>query len=120
LSKRIVVQATVAKALGQKAPLVALGPTLISHGLPYPDNVELAREVEELVRCEGAVPATIGVIGGIPKVGLEPAELELIASGGGVPKLSVRDIPIAVAKKSHGATQKPSRITLEIVGPSNV
>ena len=83
---------------------MALESTLIAHGLPYPGNLELGREVEDLVRREGAVPATIGVIGGVPKVGLEPEELELMASGKGVSKLSARDISIAVAKKSHGAT----------------
>ena len=83
---------------------MALESTLIAHGLPYPSNLELAREVEDLVRREGAVPATIGVVGGVPKVGLEPEELELMASGKEVSKLSARDVPIAVAKKSHGAT----------------
>jgi pseudouridine-5'-phosphate glycosidase len=78
--------------------------TLIAHGLPYPDNLELAREVEVLVRLEGGVPATIAVIGGVPKVGLSPQDLELIATDEGVAKLSARDIPMAVAKKGHGAT----------------
>jgi pseudouridine-5'-phosphate glycosidase len=94
----------VAEALRQGFPVVALESTLIAHGLPYPSNLELAREVEDLVRREGAVPATIGVVGGVPKVGLEPEELELMASGKEVSKLSARDVPIAVAKKSHGAT----------------
>ena len=93
-----------AKALGQGEPVVALESTLIAHGLPYPDNLELAREVEVLVRLEGGVPATIAVIGGVPKVGLSPQDLELMATGEGVAKLSARDIPMAVAKKGHGAT----------------
>ena len=104
MSKAIAIRAEVAEALRQGFPVVALESTLIAHGLPYPSNLELAREVEDLVRREGAVPATIGVVGGVPKVGLEPEELELMASGKEVSKLSVRDIPIAVAKKSHGAT----------------
>ena len=83
---------------------MALESTLIAHGLPYPDNLELAREVEVLVRREGAVPATVGVIGGVPKVGLSPQELELMATSEGVAKLSARDLPMAVAKKAHGAT----------------
>jgi pseudouridine-5'-phosphate glycosidase len=94
----------VAEALERAIPIVALESTLIAHGLPRPDNLELARETEDLVRREGAVPATIGVIGGVPKVGLEAAELELIATGEQIPKLSVRDLGLAVAKGSHGAT----------------
>ena len=104
MSKAIAIRAEVAEALRQGFPVVALESTLIAHGLPYPSNLELAREVEDLVRREGAVPATIGVVGGVPKVGLEPEELELMASGKEVSKLSARDVPIAVAKKSHGAT----------------
>ena len=83
---------------------MALESTLIAHGLPYPDNLVLAREVEELVRREGGVPATIGVISGVPKVGLGFQELELMATDEGVVKLSARDIPMAVLKKGHGAT----------------
>jgi pseudouridylate synthase len=88
----------------QGAPVVALESTLIAHGLPYPDNLELAREVEVLVRREGGMPATVGVIGGVPKVGLDSQELELMAAGEGVAKLSARDLPMAVVKKAHGAT----------------
>jgi pseudouridine-5'-phosphate glycosidase len=98
------IRAEVAEALEQETPVVALESTLIAHGLPYPNSLELAREVEDLVRLEGGVPATIGVIRGIPKVGLEPEEIEVMAAGERIPKLSVRDIPIAVVKKSHGAT----------------
>jgi pseudouridylate synthase len=94
----------VAEAMRQGAPVVALESTLIAHGLPYPDNLELAREVEVLVRREGGMPATVGVISGVPKVGLDSQELELMATGEGVAKLSARDLPMAVAKKDHGAT----------------
>jgi pseudouridylate synthase len=104
LSEEIVIRDEVAGALRQGTPVVALESTLIAHGLPYPDNLELAREVEGLVRREGGVPATIGVIGGVPKVGLDPQELELMATGEGVAKLSARDLPMAVVKKSHGAS----------------
>lgn len=96
--------AEVAEALGRSAPVVALESTLISHGLPQPDNLHLAREAEGVVRREGAVPATIGVIGGVPKVGLEAAELELMATGEEIAKLSARDLALAAAKRSHGAT----------------
>ena len=94
----------VADALQKSGPIVALESTLIAHGLPRPDNLQLAHEVESLIREEGAVPATIGVVDGVAKVGLELAELELMANTGGIPKLSVRDLPAVVAKGSHGAT----------------
>ena len=83
---------------------MALESTLISHGLPHPDNLEVARESERLIRAEGAVPATVGVIAGIPKVGLDEAELELMATAGGIEKLSARDLPVAATKGIHGAT----------------
>lgn len=98
------ISAEISEALGRSAPVVALETTLISHGLPQPDNLHLAREAEEIVRRAGAVPATIGVVGGVPKVGLEAAELELMATGDGIAKLSVRDLALAAAKRSHGAT----------------
>jgi pseudouridine-5'-phosphate glycosidase len=104
LSEAIAIRDEVAEALRQGKPVVALESTLIAHGLPYPDNLELAREVEVLVRREGGVPATIAVLGGVPKVGLGSQELELMATDEGVAKLSARDIPMAVAKKAHGAT----------------
>jgi pseudouridylate synthase len=91
-------------ALDGGAPVVALESTLISHGLPHPDNLKVAREAESVVRAEGAVPATIGLIGGVAKIGLDEAELGLMATAEEIPKLSARDLPVAVAKKSHGAT----------------
>jgi pseudouridylate synthase len=97
-------RAEVAEALLRGEAVVALESTLISHGLPHPDNLELAREAEELVRQQGAVPATVGVIAGVPKVGLDDAQLELMATAKGIPKLSARDLALAVAKGSHGAT----------------
>jgi len=93
----------VAEALAWGRPVVALESTLIAHGLPRPDNLGLARELEEIVRAEGAVPATIGVIRGMPSVGLSEDELERIATID-VPKLSVRDLAVAVAQGCDGAT----------------
>jgi len=98
------VRADVREALDRGDPVVALESTLISHGLPHPQNLNVARESESTVRAEGAVPATIGVIDGVAKVGLEEHELELMATAEVIPKLSARDLPVAVAKKSHGAT----------------
>lgn len=91
-------------ALASGAPVVALESTIISHGMPYPQNVETAREVENIVRDGGAVPATIAVIHGMLKVGLDEVELELIGTSKDVSKISIRDLPFAVALKRHGAT----------------
>ena len=99
----VMVSPEIEDALGLGGPVVALESTLISHGLPRPNNLDLAREAEDIVRQEGAVAATVAVIEGVPKIGLKAPELELLASGG-VPKLSVRDLPFAAAKASHGAT----------------
>ena len=90
--------------LEEGGPVVALESTLISHGLPRPDNLELAREAESTVREEGAVPATVGMISGVPKVGLDDAEIELLANADAISKLSARDLAVAAAKGSHGAT----------------
>ena len=94
----------VREALQKGAPVAALESTLISHGLPHPQNITVAREAESAVRAEGAVPATIGVVGGVARVGLDAAGLELMATAEDIPKLSARDLPVAVAKGSHGAT----------------
>ncbi len=100
----IAVREEVREAVEAGSPVVALESTLISHGLPHPDNLEVARESERLIRAEGAVPATVGVISGTPKVGLDEAELELMATAGGIEKLSARDLPVAAAKGIHVAT----------------
>ena len=85
---------------------VALESTVISHGLPYPDNLNLAREMEGIIRRHGAVPATVGVIGGEPIAGLSPQQIERLATGSEteVRKVSRRDLPIVVARKLDGAT----------------
>jgi pseudouridylate synthase len=106
------IRAEVIEALGIGAPVVALESTLISHGLPRPDNLEVAREAEQAVRTEGAVPATIGVIGGVAKVGLEEDDLKLMATAENIPKLSVRDLAVAAAKGSHGATTVAATVHL--------
>ena len=94
----------VAAALAAGRPVVALESTIISHGMPYPDNVAMALEVEAIVREAGAVPATIAVLGGIPRIGLSSDDLELLASDANVSKVSVRDLPYVVARGTHGAT----------------
>lgn len=94
----------VAQALGDGAPVVALESTIISHGMPYPQNVEMAREVERIIRAGGAIPATIAVLDGRPRVGLDEQGLELLATHPEVAKVSVRDLAYVVARGTHGAT----------------
>jgi pseudouridylate synthase len=94
----------VAEALAWGRPVVALESTLIAHGVPQPENLALARELEAIVGAEGGVPATVGMIRGQPTVGLSADELERIATGAEIPKLSVRDLGPAAARGSDGAT----------------
>ena len=98
------VTAEVADALADGRPVVALESTIISHGMPYPQNVAMAVEVEGIVRDAGAVPATIAVLDGRPLVGLDRDQLEVLASDGSVAKASVRDLPVLAAQRRHGAT----------------
>lgn len=92
------------KALKNKKPVVALESTIISHGMPFPYNLQTANEVERTVRENGAVPATIGIINGEIKIGLSKKEIELLASTKGVMKLSTREIPLCLAYRKNGAT----------------
>ncbi len=91
-------------ALSAGHAVVALESTVISHGLPRPQNLETARRLEQTVREGGAVPATVAVLGGRLCVGLEEAQLERLAEGEGVRKVSRRDLPLAVARAEDGAT----------------
>ncbi len=92
-----------AKAAGK--PIVALESTIISHGMPYPQNVETALKVEQTIRENGAVPATIAIIGGRLKAGLTPEQIEYLGKKGrGVAKASRRDLPVLVARGEDGAT----------------
>lgn len=95
----------VRNALEQGKPVVALESTIISHGMPYPDNVKTALTVEKTVKENGAVPATIAIIKGVPTVGLSEEEIERLGKEGTkVVKVSRRDIPVVIAKKLDGAT----------------
>jgi pseudouridine-5'-phosphate glycosidase len=94
----------VIEALESDTPVVALESTIISHGLPRPDNLRVAREIEQTVRDQGGVPATIAVVEGKPCIGLYEEELRLIAESDDVVKLGVRDLGVAAAKGLHGAT----------------
>ena len=95
----------VKKALEEGRPVVALESTIISHGMPYPQNKDTALQVEEIVRSEGAVPATMAIIAGRLKIGCTPDDIEYLGKKGlAVNKTSRRDLPILVAKKEDGAT----------------
>ena len=96
--------AAVRHALDTHLPVVALESTLITHGLPRPTNLEVARRLEAVVREAGATPATIALLDGEIHVGLEASELERLADADGVRKVSRRDLPIVVARREHGAT----------------
>lgn len=102
----------VRSALAAGEPVVALESTIISHGMPYPKNVETAAEVEQIIRDNGAVPATIAILDGIPRIGLSPQELDLLGSANDVRKVSIRDLPYVVARKEHGATTVASTMRL--------
>ena len=91
-------------ALKNNLPVVALESTIISHGMPYPKNVETALKVEKTIRENGAIPATIGIIDGEPIIGMSPEEIEMFGKRGGIKKVSRRDIPIVAARKEWGAT----------------
>ena len=95
----------VQEAIKAGKPVVALESTIISHGMPYPQNVETALNVEKIIRDGGAVPATIAIIGGRLKAGLTPEEIDYLGkTGAGVTKASRRDLPILVAEGRDGAT----------------
>ena len=99
-------------ALKNNQPVVALESTIISHGMPYPKNVETALLVEAEIRKNGAVPATIGIIDGEPVVGMTPEEIEEFGKRKGIAKVSRRDLPIVVAQKRWGATTVASTMII--------
>ena len=102
----------VQSAIAQNRPVVALESTIISHGMPYPKNVETALNVEKIIRDHGAVPATIAILNGRLKVGLSPAEIETLGQAKDVVKASRRDIPFIIAKGLNGATTVASTMIL--------
>ncbi len=104
LSDYLEFSAEVAAARADGRPIVALESTIISHGMPYPQNVQTAREVEDIIRAGGAVPATIAVLGGKIRIGLSEAELELLGQSPEAMKVSRRDLPYVIATGRIGAT----------------
>ena len=101
---KIRISQEVAYALANNLPVVALESTIIAHGMPYPQNVEIALKVEEIIRTNGALPATIAIIGGDIVVGLDEDEIEELGQREGVLKVSRRDLAYAMATKQWGAT----------------
>ncbi|GAA0125055.1 MULTISPECIES: pseudouridine-5'-phosphate glycosidase [Clostridium] len=112
LEKYLEINEDVKKALEEGKPVVALESTIISHGMPYPKNVEMALKVEQIIRENGAVPATIAILGGKLKVGLTKDEVEYLGKAPNVIKTSRRDIPFIVGKKLDGATTVASTMII--------
>ena len=98
------VSAEVADSLAAGRPVLALESTIFTHGLPRPRNVEVAREAEASLRASGVTPATIGVVDGVPTIGMSDAEIERLSDDDSVVKVSLRDLPIAAAKGLNGGT----------------
>jgi pseudouridine-5'-phosphate glycosidase len=112
MAEQLVVDPEVADALASGGPVVALESTIISHGLPRPTNLDIARQIEGAVRAQGAVPATIAIVDGTIRIGLDDAALAVIAGSDDVVKASVRDLAVVVARGGHGATTVASTAAL--------
>lgn len=104
LEKYLHIHPEVKRALSEGQPVVALESTIISHGMPYPKNIEMAKNVSKIIRENGAIPATIAIIDGVLKVGLTTEEIEFLGTSKDVLKASRRDLPFIVSKKLNGAT----------------
>lgn len=108
----------VAEALDRGGAVVALESTIISHGLPRPRNLEVARQIEDAVRAEGAVPATIAVVDGVVRIGLDDEALTVIATADDVAKVSLREVAIVAGRGGHGATTVAS--TAHLAGAAGI
>ena len=100
----MLINSRVETAIQQKRPVVALESTIISHGMPYPENVKTALLLEDIISKAGAVPATIGIIDGEIVVGMSPNQIEEFGKRQGIRKVSRRDLPVVIAQKEWGAT----------------
>jgi pseudouridine-5'-phosphate glycosidase len=113
LAEYLDIRSEVAEAIHRGEPVVGLESTIISHGMPYPRNIETALQVERTIRERGAVPATIAIVGGRLKVGLTPDEIETFGQlGTNIHKASRRDIPFLVTRRSNGATTVASTMII--------
>lgn len=104
INKSLNYSAEVADAISAGQPVLALESTIVAHGMPYPDNLEFAREAESLARASGAIPGTIAIINGKPCIGLDADQLEILARGKQVEKVATREIGLVCAQGKHGAT----------------
>ena len=104
LGKWMDISEEIQNSIKENGPVVALESTIISHGMPFPQNLETALEVERIIRKEGAIPATIAVVEGRIKIGLSNLELEQFAQGTKTVKVSSRDLPLALLQKQDGGT----------------
>jgi len=120
IGKNIEIGDAVRKAIKQGDPVVALESTIIAHGMPYPQNLETALAVEEIVRQTGAIPATIAIIGGTMKVVLSREEIEFFSTDKTILKASDRDIPFILAKKLHAATTVSASLAIATAVGINV
>ena len=118
MNNQLKIAPSVNEAILNKNPVVALESTIISHGMPYPQNVETALKVEEMVRQNGAIPATIGIINGVMTAGLTIDEIEILGKQGqDVTKVSRRDMPMILTRKMNGATTVASTMIIaELAG----
>ena len=117
MNKYLSISPEVQKALSDRRPVVALESTIISHGMPYPENLEFAHKVEEVVRGQGAIPATTAVIDGKLKVGLNAEELEIMCKAENIGKVSRRDLAVYLATGKKGATTvSPTMIIAALAG----
>ena len=104
MNQHIDIKPEVRQALKAGQAVVALESTIISHGMPYPENINMAKEVEAIIRKAGAIPATVAVINGMIKIGLDDEDLLLLSQSKDIMKVSKRDIGYVVSKQQHGAT----------------
>lgn len=104
MNQMIEIHPKVLNAIKNNLPVVALESTIISHGMPYPDNVKMALKVEEIIKNEGAVPATIAILNGVIKVGLDHDDIEYLAQAKNVYKVGKRDFAYVISQKKTGAT----------------
>jgi pseudouridine-5'-phosphate glycosidase len=115
--KYLEIKEEVKQALINNIPVVALESTIISHGMPYPENVKMAKKVESIIKSEGAIPATIAIMNGKIKIGLTDEDLEILAKAPDVKKVSRRDLASIISSKSLGATTVASTmICAEMAG----
>lgn len=120
LAKYMDITPEIREAVAAGKPVVALESTILSHGMPYPQNLSFAEEIEKIIRAEGAVPATMAVIDGRLKAGLTEEELLRMCEAKGVLKVSRRDLPIVVAKKLTGATTVATTMILSALAGVHV